>query len=43
MPREYRAFVKDVLEAIEIDLRGLPEDDVPVPESCCFAEYIVVK
>jgi len=34
---------KNMHEAIEIHVRGLLEDDLPVPESRSFAEYIVVK
>jgi len=30
-------------EAIEMNVRGLLEDNLPVPESNSFAEYIVVK
>ena len=30
-------------EAIEMHVGGLLEDDLPVPESRSFAEYIVVK
>lgn len=30
-------------EAIEMHIRGLQEDNLPVPESHSFAEYVVVK
>ena len=30
-------------EAIEMHMQGLQEDNLPVPESNSFAEYIVVK
>lgn len=29
-------------EAIELHVRGLLEDNLPVPESTSFAEYVVV-
>lgn len=34
---------KNMHEAIEIHLRGLQEDNLPIPESHSFAEYVVVK
>ncbi len=30
-------------EAIELHVRGLVEDKLPVPESHSFAEYVIVK
>ncbi len=34
---------RNMHEAIEMHVRGLLEDSLPVPESHSFAEYIVVK
>lgn len=34
---------KNMHEAIEIHVRGLQEDNLPIPESHSFAEYVVVK
>ncbi len=33
---------KNMYEAIEMHVRGLQEDNLPVPESTSFAEYIAV-
>lgn len=33
----------NILEAIEMHIKGLLEDRLPVPESHATAEYIVVK
>lgn len=33
---------QNMYEAIEIHLRGLQEDSVPIPESHAIAEYMVV-
>ncbi|MBI5560251.1 MAG: type II toxin-antitoxin system HicB family antitoxin [Deltaproteobacteria bacterium] len=30
-------------EAIEMHIKGLIEDNLPVPESTSFAEYVMVK
>ncbi|MCX6004133.1 MAG: type II toxin-antitoxin system HicB family antitoxin [Chloroflexi bacterium] len=30
-------------EAIELHVKGLKEDKLPVPESSSFAEYVVIK
>ena len=30
-------------EAIEMHIRGLEEDKIPIPESTSFAEYIAVR
>ena len=29
--------------AIEMHVRGLQEDDIPIPESTSFAEYVAVQ
>jgi predicted RNase H-like HicB family nuclease len=34
---------KNMYEAIEIHLRGLIEDHLPIPESQAFAEYVAVR
>ncbi len=34
---------RNMHEAIELHVRGLKEDNLPVPESSSFAEYVVVK
>jgi len=34
---------RNMHEAIEMHMRGLLEDNLPVPESRSFAEYIIVK
>jgi len=34
---------RNMHEAIEMHVRGLLEDNLPVPESHSFAEYIVVR
>ncbi len=34
---------RNMHEAIEMHIRGLQEDNLPVPESHSFAEYVVVK
>ena len=33
---------KNMHEAIELHVRGLLEDNLPVPESVSFAEYIAI-
>jgi len=34
---------KNMHEAIELHIRGLVDDNLPVPESHSFAEYVIVK
>ena len=34
---------RNMHEAIEMHVYGLREDDLPVPDSNSFAEYVVVK
>jgi predicted RNase H-like HicB family nuclease len=34
---------RNMHEAIELHVRGLKEDNLPVPESSSFAEFVVVK
>ena len=34
---------KNMHEAIEMHIHGLLEDNLPVPESYSFAEYVIVK
>jgi len=34
---------KNIHEAIEMHVHGLLEDDLPIPQSNSFAEYVVVK
>lgn len=34
---------KNMHEAIEMHVRGLLEDKLPIPESHSFAEYVIVK
>ena len=34
---------RNMREAIEMHVRGLKEDDLPIPESTSFAEYIAVS
>jgi predicted RNase H-like HicB family nuclease len=34
---------RNMHEAIEMHVRGLQEDDLPIPESHSFAEYVVVR
>ncbi|MDP2278744.1 MAG: type II toxin-antitoxin system HicB family antitoxin [Nitrospirota bacterium] len=34
---------KNMHEAIEIHIRGLLEDKLPIPESHSFAEYVAVR
>jgi len=34
---------KNIHEAIEMHVHGLVEDNLPIPQSRSFAEYIVVK
>lgn len=33
---------KNMYDAVEMHVRGLREDDLPVPESKSFAEYVAV-
>jgi predicted RNase H-like HicB family nuclease len=33
---------KNMYEAIEMHVRGLQEDNLPIPESTSFAEYVAV-
>ena len=33
---------KSMYEAIEMHIRGLEEDHLPIPESTSFAEYVAV-
>ena len=33
---------KSMYEAIEMHIRGLQEDHLPIPESTSFAEYVAV-
>jgi predicted RNase H-like HicB family nuclease len=33
---------RNMHEAIELHVRGLLEDNLPIPESTSFAEYVVV-
>jgi predicted RNase H-like HicB family nuclease len=33
---------KNMHEAIELHVRGLQEDNLPIPESTSFAEYVAV-
>jgi len=35
--------LKNMHEAIEMHVQGLKEDNLPIPESSSFAEYVVVK
>jgi len=37
------AVEQNMHEAIELHIKGLKEDKLPVPESSSFAEYIVIK
>jgi len=37
------AVEKNMHEAIELHIRGLKDDKLPIPESQSFAEYVVVK
>lgn len=34
---------KNMHEAIEMHIRGLMEDNLPIPESRSFAEYVAVQ
>lgn len=34
---------RNMHEAIEMHVRGLQEDNLPIPESSSFAEYVMVK
>jgi len=34
---------QNMLEAIELHLRGLEEDNLPVPESHSYAEYLAMR
>jgi predicted RNase H-like HicB family nuclease len=34
---------KNIHEAIEMHIHGLLEDNLPIPESYSFAEYVIVK
>lgn len=34
---------QNIHEAIQMHVRGLVEDNIPVPESQSFAEYVVVS
>lgn len=34
---------QNMLEAIELHLRGLEEDNLPVPESHSYAEYLALR
>lgn len=34
---------RNMHEAIELHVRGLQEDNLPIPESSSFAEYVMVK
>ena len=34
---------KNMHEAIELHVRGLREDKLPIPKSQSFAEYVVIK
>jgi predicted RNase H-like HicB family nuclease len=33
---------RNIHEAIQMHVRGLKEDDLPIPESRAFAEYVAV-
>jgi len=33
---------RNMRQAIEMHVRGLLEDNLPIPESCSFAEYVAV-
>jgi len=34
---------KNMYEAIELHIRGIKEDGLPVPESNSFAEYVAIQ
>jgi predicted RNase H-like HicB family nuclease len=34
---------RNMHEAIELHVRGLQEDKLPIPESHSFAEYVVIR
>lgn len=34
---------KNMHEAIEMHVQGLKEDNLPIPDSWSFAEYVIVK
>jgi len=34
---------RNMHEAVELHIRGMKEDNLPIPESCSFAEYIAVN
>jgi predicted RNase H-like HicB family nuclease len=34
---------RNMREAVELHIRGMKEDNTPIPESCSFAEYIAVN
>ena len=34
---------RNMHEAIEIHVRGMIEDNIPIPESTSFAEYVAVQ
>lgn len=34
---------KNMLDAIELHLKGLREDGDPIPNSCSFAEFVAVR
>jgi predicted RNase H-like HicB family nuclease len=34
---------RNMHEAIELHVRGLQEDNLPIPESHSFAEYVVIR
>ena len=42
-PHQMRKNQKNMHEAIEIHVRGLLEDKLPIPESHSFAEYVAVQ
>ncbi|MGE5892647.1 MAG: type II toxin-antitoxin system HicB family antitoxin [bacterium] len=33
---------KNMIEAIDLNVRGLKEDSLPIPESISFAEYVAI-
>ena len=37
------AVEKNMYEVIELHIRGLKDDNLPIPESQSFAGYVVVK
>jgi predicted RNase H-like HicB family nuclease len=41
--KTYEEVEENIYEAIKMHVQGLTEDNLPVPESQAFSEYMVIK